>query len=304
MVRTDTGRERMPRWLLRRVQQGPTLRKVERVLEEEELNTVCVGARCPNRGECYSSGTATFMMLGRRCTRNCGFCSVPSGNVEPVDEGEPEAVARAAEALGLKHVVVTSVTRDDLPDGGSAHISKATVALRKRLPRATVELLIPDFRGDRSSLEGVLEARPDVLNHNVETVERIYAEVRPGADYRRSLELLKVSADEGKLTKSGLMVGLGETTGEVERLLIDLREAGCRMVTIGQYLRPAVGCLPVRRYWEPREFESLREYALGIGFDAAAAGPFVRSSYFAGEMFESVIERLTADISNVGALGT
>ncbi|MHB8895636.1 MAG: lipoyl synthase, partial [Candidatus Geothermincolia bacterium] len=271
----------MPRWLLRPVRCGPELARVEGVLEEEHLNTVCVGARCPNRGECYSAGTATFMILGARCTRGCGFCAVPTGGCEPVDEGEPLRVAKAAAAMGLRHVVVTSVTRDDLADGGAQHFVDTVLAVREALPEATVEVLVPDFGGEAVDVDEVLEAGPDVFNHNVETVGRLYREVRPRAGYERSLSVLGRSARAGLPTKSGFMVGLGETADEVGGLLEDLLEAGCRLVTIGQYLRPSKKNLPVERYWEPAEFEALREKALSMGFDAVASGPLVRSSYFA-----------------------
>jgi len=276
----------MPRWLLREVRSGPEVARVEGVLEDEHLNTVCVGAKCPNRGECYQAGTATFMIMGARCTRGCGFCAVPTGGCEPLDALEPGRVGRAAAAMGLKHVVVTSVTRDDLPDGGAGHFAATVVAVRDALPGATVEVLVPDFRGSLPDVDVVIDCGPDVFNHNVETVSRLYREVRPQADYRRSLEVLERSARAGLPTKSGFMVGLGETEKEVFDLLGDLLDAGCRLVTAGQYLRPSQENLPVARYWEPGEFEGLKEKALLMGFDAVASGPLVRSSYFAHEMLE------------------
>jgi lipoic acid synthetase len=264
------------------------LRRVEEVLKEEKLNTVCVGARCPNRGECFAVGTATFMIMGDVCTRDCRFCAVPAGSVRRLDEGEPEAVARAAETLGLRHVVVTSVTRDDLPDGGADHFARTVMALRRALPGSTVEVLVPDFKGEGESIDTVVKAAPDVFNHNVETVRRLYPVVRSGADYERSLAVLARAAGAGMVTKSGMMVGLGESGSEVEELLRDLRQAECRMVTVGQYLRPTEDNLPVARYWKPDEFAEIEGIARGMGFEGVAAGPLVRSSYFAHEMLDTV----------------
>lgn len=280
------GRERMPRWLLRPVRCGPGVSRVEGVLAEQRLNTVCVGAKCPNRGECFEAGTATFMILGSTCSRSCSFCAVPSGRCQAVDGDEPSRVAAAAAGMGLKHVVVTSVTRDDLPDGGAGHFARTVSLLREAIPGATVEVLVPDFGGRLKEVDVVAESAPDVFNHNVETVERLYRAVRPQADYRRSLDVLARAAHAGLKTKSGFMVGLGETPEEVLGLLEDLLESGCRMVTAGQYLRPAEENVPVVRYWEPAEFEALEREALSMGFEAVAAGPLVRSSYFAHEMLE------------------
>lgn len=283
--------QRKPRWIHQPVRCGSELREVEGILAGERLNTVCVGAKCPNRGECYSAGTATFMIMGDRCTRNCGFCAVPTGVVERLDPEEPARVARAAALLGLSHVVVTSVTRDDLPDGGAGHFARTVQAIREVLPDATVEVLIPDFNGRMNDVDAVLEARPDVFNHNVETVKRLYIKVRPQADYRRTLSVLERSAGAGLPTKSGFMVGLGESLAEVHKLLEDLLDAGCGMVTVGQYLQPAANNLPVARYWEPAEFAGLERTALQMGFEAVASGPLVRSSYFAHEMFDAARAR-------------
>jgi len=276
----------MPRWMLRPVECGPELRQVEGLLEREGLNTVCVGAKCPNRGECYSAGTATFMILGARCTRDCAFCAVPTGGVEPPEPGEAEAVARAAAGMGLKHVVVTSVTRDDLPDGGAEHFARTVRAVRVRLPGATVEVLVPDFGGRATDVEVVLSERPDVFNHNVETVERLYATIRPQADYARSLAVLEQAAAAGVPAKSGFMVGLGETSMEVEELMRDLHGAGCTLLTVGQYLRPSERNAPVERYLEPSEFGQIEVKARALGFEAVAAAPLVRSSYFAHALLE------------------
>ncbi len=278
---------RMPRWMHRPVRCGPELSMVEGVLAEQRLNTVCVGARCPNRGECYAAGTATFMIMGDRCTRDCGFCAIPNGGTGPLDAGEPERLAGAAAAMGLEHVVITSVTRDDLPDGGSGHFSATVEAVRVALPGASVEVLVPDFGGCVEDIDRVIESAPDVFNHNIETVRRLYPAVRPQADYRRSLAVLSRAAVAGLATKSGFMVGLGESAGEVDELMGDLLDAGCRFLTAGQYLRPAEENLPVARYWEPEEFEAIEERALAMGFEGVASGPLVRSSYFAHEMFDA-----------------
>jgi lipoyl synthase len=278
--------ERMPRWLHRQVRCGPELSKVEGVLADMKLSTVCSGAKCPNRGECFSAGTATFMIMGDVCTRDCGFCAVASGPVGPLEETEPERVAEAAATMGLRHVVVTSVTRDDLPDGGAGHFVATVLAVRGAVPEATIEVLVPDFGGAARDVDTVVGVAPDVFNHNVETVRRLYGEVRPQAVYERSLGVLARAADAGLAAKSGFMVGLGEDAAEVTELLGDLREAGCTMVTVGQYLRPAERNVPVRRYWEPDEFESISDEARAMGFEAVAAGPLVRSSYFAHEMLD------------------
>ena len=281
-------RERMPRWMLRPVRYAPAVRRVEEVLRGEELKTVCVGARCPNRGECFAAGTATFMIMGDVCNRHCRFCAVPGGEVRPLDAGEPEAVARAAEALGLEHTVVTSVTRDDLADGGAEHFARTVEALRKTIPGSTVEVLVPDFAGGWEAIDTVVKAAPDVFNHNMETVRRLYPAARAGADYERSLCVLARAAGAGLVTKSGFMVGLGESRSEVEGLLHDLKDADCRMITAGQYLRPTADNLPVSRYWKPDEFGEIERMARGMGFDSVSAGPLVRSSYFAKDMLTAI----------------
>lgn len=256
-----------------------------RVISDLRLETVCQSAKCPNRTECWSQKTATFMILGNVCTRPCGFCSVPKGKTELVQLDEPDRVAEAAERLGLKHVVITSVTRDDLPDGGAEHFRRCVLAVRQRTG-AAVEVLTPDFLGSRAAIDCVISARPDVFNHNTETVPRLYRRVRRNADYQRSLDVLdhvKRTAPEIP-TKSGLMVGLGETVEELLEVLADLRAVGCEMITIGQYLQPTPAHLPVERYLPPEEFEELGRLARALGFRMVASGPFVRSSYRAGEM--------------------
>jgi lipoic acid synthetase len=276
----------LPEWLRAKTPKRPELEKLGRELAGRGLHTVCQSARCPNVGECFGQGTATFMILGDCCTRNCGFCAVGHGCPAPPDPEEPRRVAEAAQLLGLHYVVVTSVTRDDLPDGGAGHFARTIQAIRELLPGSRVEVLIPDFGGDESALQVVMEAAPEVLNHNVETTPRLYATVRPQADYRRSLELLRRAGQmrPESLTKSGFMLGLGETSEEVEALLRDLRAAGVGAVTIGQYLQPTREHLPVVEYVPPAVFEAYANTARRLGFDYVMSGPLVRSSYHAGEL--------------------
>ena len=253
------------------------------------LHTVCQEAKCPNIWECFSNRTATFLILGDRCTRNCRFCAVAHSPVEPPDPAEPVRVAETVEKLGLAYVVITSVTRDDLPDGGAGHFAKTIREIHRRIPEAAIEVLIPDFKGVAAALRTVLKARPQVLNHNIETVPRLYATVRPGAVYARSLELLGrvKTIDASVPTKSGLMLGLGETTAEIRQTLQDLLDVGCRMLTIGQYLQPSKDHLPVARFVPPTEFDQWQQTAFQMGFSEVASGPFVRSSYHAKELFNA-----------------
>lgn len=280
---------RKPPWLKRRLPSGPVYGTVCQKIEAQGLHTVCQEAKCPNQWECFSSQTATFLILGARCTRNCRFCAVVSGHPEPPDPEEPRRVARMAKEMGLAYVVVTSVTRDDLPDGGADHFAATIAALQAEIPDVRVEVLIPDFQGRQSALETVVAAGPDVLNHNLETVPELYAKVRPEADYQRSLALLKTvrGLAPHMMTKSGIMLGLGETAEEVRRTLADLRRVDCRMVTLGQYLQPSSNHLPVERYVSPEAFDHWRHVALEMGFQKAASGPLVRSSYQARELFKS-----------------
>jgi lipoic acid synthetase len=277
---------RMPGWMRRPLSAPGRSAEVSGLLDELGLNTVCRSAKCPNRGECYASGTATFMVLGTECTRNCRFCAVEPASPSAVDAGEPARVAEAAERMALRHVVVTMVTRDDLPDGGAAHVVATIAALRGRVPAATVEVLVSDFGGDEAAIDAVALARPDVFNHNVETVPRLYATVRPQADYARSLRVLAraKAAAPGLPTKSGLMVGLGETPEEVEAVMRDLREAGVDIVTIGQYLRPSAKHLEVAEFVAPEVFERYAAAARALGFTGVASAPFVRSSYHAADL--------------------
>ena len=277
---------RLPDWI--RTRNRAENHDTKHLLRRHKLSTVCEEARCPNRDECFAKPTATFMILGSGCTRNCGFCAVRSFSPESVDENEPENVAEAAEEMQLKYIVITSVTRDDLQDGGAGQFAKTIKALRKRIPYARIEVLTPDFQGDISAVKTVLDACPDVFNHNVETVERLYPFVRPGADYERSLFVLqqakKIAPDI--FTKSGFMLGLGEGYAEVINILKDLRKVECDFVTIGQYLRPTKKNLPVVEYILPEVFEDVRIRALDMGFKYVASGPLVRSSMNAEEMFE------------------
>lgn len=281
---TPGTRLRLPKWLKRPLP-APGMAYTDRVIEDLKLETVCESAKCPNRTECWSNQTATFMILGNVCTRPCGFCSVPKGKTEVVEADEPERLAEAAERLGLTYVVITSVTRDDLADGGADHFYRCVLAVRERIG-AQVEVLTPDFRGNRDAIRRVVEARPDVFNHNTETVPRLYNRVRRNSVYQRTLDLLKQVKDEAPEmpTKSGLMLGLGETRDELLEVCADLRAVGCDMITLGQYLQPTAAHLPVERYLPPEEFDEIGELVRKLGFSMVASGPFVRSSYHAGEM--------------------
>jgi len=279
-----------PAWLKRRLPTGPAFEKVKGMIGRDRLHTVCQEAKCPNIWECFSRKTATFLIMGSRCTRSCRFCSVPEGELEPPDPQEPVRVARVAREMGLKYVVITSVTRDDLADGGAGIFAETINAIRNRIPEACVEVLIPDFQGSKQALYTVLDAGPDVLNHNIETVVRLYPRVRPQANYRRSLQLIKRAREfHPELpTKSGLMLGLGEFSEEITQTLEDMLQAGCRMLTLGQYLQPSKNHLAVERFIPPEEFKLWREKALKMGFSEVASGPFVRSSYHAQELFRKV----------------
>jgi lipoic acid synthetase len=278
-----------PPWLKKRLPPAQDLERVRVILKRGELHTVCEEARCPNLGECFSKGTATILILGRICTRDCGFCAVQRGFPSSPEEDEPGKVAEAVRQMGLRYVVLTSVTRDDLADGGASHYAQVIRRIRRVDSGMKIEVLIPDFRGQTSSLNQVLEACPDVLNHNMETVYRLYPEARPQADYRRSLNLLRRSKEEAPrlATKSGFMLGLGEEKQEVLHLLEDLRRSECDFITIGQYLQPRPERLPVKRYVPPEEFDEYKRIGEAMGFKGIAAGPFVRSSYYASQLFET-----------------
>jgi len=277
------GVGRKPDWLKKPLPRARAVYELEGLLRDRHLHTVCESARCPNKGECFELGTATFLIMGGVCTRDCRFCSVEGGRPGPLDADEPAHLADAAALMGLRHVVITSVTRDDLPDGGAAHFAATVLAVRGRVPQATIEVLVPDFGGSRASLDTVLEAGPEVFNHNVETVARLYPTVRPQADLDRSLEVLRYVADRGAgLVKTGFMVGLGETREEVGALFGAIHGAGVDVVTVGQYLRPTKQHLPVVEYVPPPVFAEYARIGESLGLSVEAA-PFVRSSYHAEE---------------------
>jgi len=277
---------RLPSWLRVKLPEGDAFARTASVVAGQDLHTVCRQARCPNIFECFGKGVATFLILGGVCSRNCGFCNVTPGVPGPLDPDEPRRVAEAAVKLGLRHAVITSVTRDDLPDGGAAHFAATVRAVRAALPRASVEVLIPDFQGSEAALAAVLESGPAVLNHNLETVPELYSTVRPQAVYERSLELLARAKARGASakTKSGLMLGLGETREQLERVLRDLAGAGCDIVTVGQYLRPSRRNLPVVRYVPPGEFDEVAALGRSLGIALMYCGPLVRSSHDAGSL--------------------
>jgi lipoic acid synthetase len=285
---TPSAPPRLPPWARKGDPLAGGARSLRVLLREERLTTVCEEARCPNLGDCFSRGTATFMLLGDRCTRRCGYCSVTTARPAAPDRDEPERVAEAAARLGLRYVVLTAVARDDLADGGASHFAATVAAVRARLPRARVEVLTPDFRGDLAALRAVLAAEPEVFNHNVEMAPRLFARLRPQGDYARSLEMLRRAREvrPGQVTKSGLMVGLGETDAEIVEVLADLRAAGVDVLTVGQYLRPTRAHAPVERYLEPEAFDALAGRARAMGFGTVYAGVFVRSSFNAEEVFE------------------
>jgi lipoic acid synthetase len=285
----------MPSWLKRPITCGGEKNNVETQCARHDLHTVCIEAKCPNRGECFGRGTATFLILGTVCSRKCAFCGVSHGTPAPLDFEEPERVCEAVKNMGLRHVVITSVTRDDLPDGGAGHFACTVTMLKKNIPGIVVEILVPDFKGKELSLETVLQSKPDILNHNIETVPRLYPVVRPQALFSRSIHLLaKAACSDVQLeTKSGLMVGLGETFEEVIQTMRDLRGAKCSLLTIGQYLRPSENQVPVHAFILPEEFKRYESIGYNLGFSKVFAGPFVRSSYRAEEMV-----RKTGDFLN------
>lgn len=282
-----------PEWVKVKCPDSQKMNQIKEMLDKLKLHTVCESAHCPNAGECFGSRTATFMIMGDVCTRNCAFCAVEHGQPKVLDSSEPENLAHAVEILGLKHVVVTSVTRDDLSDGGAAHFAAVVKAIRQTKPDASIELLIPDMGGDEAALSRIVGVQPDVLNHNIETVPTLYFRVRPQADYERSIRLIKFSKslNHKLITKSGLMLGLGEEPEQVAAVMSDLYDAGCDILTLGQYLRPSPRHIPMNRYITPLEFEKYREQGLKIGFKAVVAKPLVRSSYYAREAY---LEALSA----------
>ena len=292
-IETTTRPMRKPAWIRARSPSDPAVSRLKGILRENRLHTVCEEASCPNLGECFAGGTATFMIMGDICTRRCPFCDVAHGRPDPLDSEEPENLARTIQAMGLSYVVVTSVDRDDLRDGGAAHFSACIEAIRARNPGIRIEVLVPDFRGrmDRA-LDILVKSPPDVFNHNLETVPGLYKKVRPGSDYAWSLDLLKrfKALHPGVPTKSGLMLGIGEEISEVEQVMRDLRAHGCDMLTLGQYLQPSVHHLPLVRYLHPDEFERLGEFGYQLGFTHVASGPMVRSSYHADQQARDVVD--------------
>ena len=278
---------RLPSWARKGSPLAPAARPLRVLLREERLVTVCEEARCPNLGHCFARGTATFMLLGGRCTRRCGYCAVETGRPEPADPEEPARVAEAAARLRLRYVVLTAVARDDLADGGAGQFTATVRAVRARLPQARLEVLTPDFKGETAALAEVVGAQPDVFNHNVEMAPRLFPFLRPQGDYARSLDVLRTARAlrPGQVTKSGLMLGLGETEAEIRAVLADLRAAGVDIVTLGQYLRPTRAHAPVARYLEPAEFERWAEEARALGLPTVYSGVFVRSSFNAEEVF-------------------
>jgi len=281
---------RKPDWLKVRLPAGRNFARIDRYHREQGLHSVCRSAACPNQGECWDSGTATFMILGDQCTRSCRFCNVQDADPLPVDPQEPDKVAKAIAELKLRHAVITSVTRDDLVDGGASQFASLVGAIRRRSPGTIVELLIPDLQGNEGALRTILDAKPDILGHNIETVPRLYPQVRAEADYERSLDLLRRSARLAPQipTKSGLMLGLGETRTEINQVLRDLHAVQCQLLTLGQYLQPTRRHHPVARFVTPEEFAELKNHALSLGFSHVESGPLVRSSYHAAEQFQEV----------------
>ncbi|MCA9831955.1 MAG: lipoyl synthase [Dehalococcoidia bacterium] len=293
-----TERQARPPWLKVRYQPSAELERLRSLMRESELHTVCEEARCPNLGECWGRGTATFMILGDTCTRSCGFCAVKTGRPEGLDTEEPRRVALAIQKMGLRHAVITSVNRDELDDGGAGIFAETIRWTRRLCPGTTIEVLIPDFKGDSNALATVLDAGPEILNHNLETVERLSRQVRPQALYARSLALLaRAKAHEGNaLTKSGVMAGLGETFEELLAAIEDLRAHDVDILTVGQYLQPTPEHLPIARYWRPEEFAELKERALRMGFKHVECGPLVRSSYHAEEQVDGAHARADLEL--------
>ena len=284
---------RKPTWIRARAPSGPGVTRIKRILRDRQLSSVCEEANCPNLGECFSHGTATFMIMGDICTRRCPFCDVAHGRPQPLDAGEPRQLAEAIAEMGLRYVVITSVDRDDLRDGGAAHFAACIDAVRNLNPNTLVEVLVPDFRGRMDvALEALQAHPPDVFNHNLETVPRLYREARPGSDYQGSLTLLQRFKDRHPQvpTKSGIMLGLGEAITEVHQVMRDLRDHGCEMLTLGQYLQPSRAHIPVQRFVEPDEFEALRRMGEDLGFANVASGPMVRSSYHADLQANPVLD--------------
>jgi len=288
--------QKKPRWLKVKAPGGTNYRRLKGLMNELGLNSVCQEAQCPNIGECWEAGTATFLIMGDKCTRNCPYCAIAHGRPEELDEDEPRRVAEMIEQLELRHVVITSVDRDDLPDGGARIFGWLIDDIHERLPECSIEVLTPDFRGMRPSIERVIEARPDIFNHNMETVERLHLEMRPGARYDRSLEVLRYakSLDDGVLIKTGIMLGLGENSDDIRSFLDDAFAVGVQILTLGQYLRPSLRHRPIDRYVSPDEFAEWKVYGESLGFLHVESGPLVRSSYHAGEQVADLKQKIGA----------
>ena len=281
-------RPRLPEWFKVKLRQGPDYRDIRSIIDKRGLHTICEEARCPNMWECWNNRTATFLILGDICTRRCHYCSVETGKPTGLDLEEPHRVAEAVEAMDLRHAVITSVNRDELPDGGASIFAETIQNIRKKIPSCGIEVLIPDFQGNEDALTTVLAENPDILNHNIETVPRLFPSVRPQGKYQRSIDLLKRAKEMGSTTKSGLIAGLGETAEEIYEVLQDLRAVDCDIVTIGQYLQPTKDHMPVARFYTPKEFDEFKQEAQTLGFKHVESGPLVRSSYHA--------EQQTSDI--------
>lgn len=277
--------QRLPEYLKRQIVDTEKTKTVRHILKEKCLNTVCENARCPNKNECYQKNTATFLIMGNNCTRNCKYCNITCAKPEPLDKDEPKHIAQAIKALDLKYAVITSVTRDDLADGGAKHFADCIYEIKKLTPEVKIEILTPDFRGNETLLNTIINAKPDVFNHNIETVKRIFKTVRPQGDYDTSLKVLKYVKDNSNIkTKSGLMIGLGETYSDIEKTLKDLKSVGCDILTIGQYIQPSKNHLNVEKFYTLEEYEKLKSLAKELGFKQFQIGPLVRSSYRANEI--------------------
>lgn len=284
----STRLNHLPPWFKVKIQQGPDYQDIRRILDARGLHTICEEARCPNRWECWNNRTATFLILGDICTRRCHYCAVTTGRPNALDTDEPARVAEAVKALGLRHAVITSVNRDELFDGGASIFAETIDQIRQMIPTCTVEVLIPDFQGDEEALATVVAQRPDILNHNIETVPRLFPSMRPQGKYHRPIELLKRAKDMGARTKSGMMAGMGETPEEIHAVMSDLRAVGCDILTIGQYLQPTKQHAPVVRFYAPEEFQMFKDHGLALGFTHVESGPLVRSSYHAEQQAKIV----------------
>ncbi len=282
---------RKPEWLKIKISGGKEYVELKQLVEKQHLHTICSSGKCPNIAECWSKGAATFMILGEICTRSCKFCATKTGRPLPIDENEPTAIAQSVMAMKLKHTVITSVDRDDLIDGGANHWAKTVAEIRKLMPETIVEILIPDFNANEELIQIIIDSKPNIISHNIETVKRLTPEVRSKAKYDVSLKTLQIISNSGILTKSGLMVGIGETKNEVEETIIDLYHSGCRILTIGQYLQPTINNIEVQRYVHPDEFADYKLFALNVGFKQVESGPLVRSSYMAEHSFENLNDK-------------